>query len=160
MLLLVFSSHNRLLALMGTLGFASAGVILAVHDIPWFALPSVAEGFVAASGNEAASLQDTGRVLMLTANWGLSIGVTFLGLGALALGVLIVLTGAVPRALGWLGMVAVLMSVGAWLPRVDEDLYWAFALLALPYMLWQLGLGVWLIVRGTAAPEEPTSDSH
>jgi hypothetical protein len=159
-LYLVFSSRNRLLALLGTLGFASAGVILAVHDIPWFVLPSVAEDFVSASGAEAVALQNTGRVVMLTANWGLSVGVTFLGLGSLAYGVLMVLTRAVPRALGWLGAVAVLMSAGAWLPRVDENLYPAFALLAIPYMLWQLGLGIWLLLRGTREAEELTGVSH
>jgi hypothetical protein len=97
---------------------------------------------------------------MLTANWGLSVGVTFLGLGSLAYGVLIILTRAVPRVLGWLGAVAVLMSVGAWLPRVDENLYPVFALLAIPYMLWQLGLGIWLLLRGTREAEEPTGVSH
>lgn len=149
-LYLAFGYHNRLLALLGALGFAAAGVILAVHDIPWFVLPSVAEDFISASGAEAVALQNTARVIMLTANWGLSVGVTFLGLGSLAYGVLIVLTRAVPRALGWLGAVTVLMSAGAWLPRVDENLYPVFLLLAIPYMLWQLGLGVWLFLRGTA----------
>ena len=67
---------------------------------------------------------------------------------------------AVPRALGWLGAVAVLMSAGAWLPRVDENLYPVFALLAIPYMLWQLGLGIWLLLRGTKEAEEPTGVSH
>ena len=159
-LYLAFSSRDRLLALLGTLGFASAGVILAVHDIPWFVLPSVAGDFVAASGAEAVALQNTGRVVMLTANWGLSVGVTFLGLGSLAYGVLVVSTRAVPRALGWLGAVAVLMSAGAWLPRVDESLYPIFALTAIPYMLWELGLGIWLLLRGTRETGEPADVSR
>jgi hypothetical protein len=52
------------------------------------------------------------------------------------------------------------MSAGAWLPRVDENLYPAFALLAIPYMLWQLGLGIWLLLRGTREAEELTGVSH
>ena len=83
-LYLAFSPHNQPLALLGSLGLAAGGLILAVHDIPWFVLPSVAGDFVSASGAEVVALQNTGRVVMLTANWGLSVGVTFQGLGALA----------------------------------------------------------------------------
>jgi cbb3-type cytochrome oxidase subunit 3 len=145
-----FSPHNRPLALLGTLGLAAGGVILAVHDIPWFALPTIAAGFVSASGAEAVALQNTGHALILMAMWGLSVGVTFLGLGALAYSVLMVWSRAVPRALGWLGAFSgLLLSAGVWLPRVDENLYSVFVFMGVPYLLWELGLGIWLLLRGT-----------
>jgi hypothetical protein len=160
-LYLAFSPHNQPLALLGSLGLAAGGLILAVHDIPWFVLPSVAGDFVSASGAEVVALQNTGRVVMLTANWGLSVGVTFQGLGALAYGLLIVSSKTVPRALGWLGAVAgVLLSAGVWLPRVDEDLYFVWVLLAIPYALWELGLGVWLLRRRTEEAREPAGVSR
>jgi hypothetical protein len=160
-LYLAFSPHNQPLALLGSLGLAAGGLILAVHDIPWFVLPSVAGDFVSASGAEVVALQNTGRVVMLTANWGLSVGVTFQGLGALAYGLLIVSSQTVPRALGWLGAVAgVLLSAGVWLPRVDEDLYFVWVLLAIPYALWELGLGVWLLRRRTEEAREPAGVSR
>ena len=150
-LYLAFRSHDRVLALLGSFGLAAGGLILAVHDIPWFALPSIAQDFVSASGAEISVLQNTGRMIMLVANWGLSVGVTFLGLGILCYGILIVSNGIVPRALGWLGIISgALLSAGVWLPRIDEGLYFIWVLLALPYALWQLGLGIWLLGKGTA----------
>ena len=145
------SSHDRVMALLGSFGLAAGGLILAVHDIPWFALPSIAHDFVSASGVETTVLQNTGRMIMLAANWGLSVGVTFLGLGILCYGILIVSSGIVARAFGWLGIVSgALLSAGVWLPRFDEGLYFIWVLLALPYALWQLGLGIWLLGKGTA----------
>jgi hypothetical protein len=156
-----FSPHDPVMALLGTLGLAAGGVILAVHDIPWFVLPSIAGDFVSASGIEAVALQYTGHVIIFTAMWGLSVGVTFLGLGALAYSVLMVWSKAVPRPLGWLGVVAgLLLSAGVWLPRIDESLYTVFTLLGIPYVLWELGLGVWLLSRGTREAEELATISN
>ncbi len=149
-LYLAFSPHNRLLALLGALGLAAGGIILAAHDIFWFVFPSVAQDFVSASGSQAEVLLETGRVIMLTANWGLSVGITFMGLGIFAYGVLMIRSRAVLRALGWLGAVAgVLAFAGTWLPRVDESLYTVWIALASPILLWQLGLGLWLLIKGT-----------
>ncbi len=60
-LYLAFSPHHRLLALLGTLGLAAGGIILAIHDIFWFVFPSVAKDFVSASGSQAEALQAIGR---------------------------------------------------------------------------------------------------
>lgn len=149
-LYLVFSPHHRLLALLGTLGLAAGGMILAVHDIFWFVFPSVAKDFVSASSSQADVLLEIGRIIMLTANWGLSVGITFMGLGILAYGVLMIRSRAVLRALGWLGAVAgVLLFTGTWLPRVDISLYTVWTALAGLVLLWEIGLGLWLLIKGT-----------
>ncbi len=149
-LYLLFSPHRRLLALLGTLGLAAGGVILAVHDIFWFVFPSVAKDFVSASGSQADVLLEIGRIIMLTANWGLSVGITFMGLGILAYGVLMIRSRAVLRALGWLGAVAgILLFIGTWLPRIDVSLYAVWTALASPLLLWEIGLGLWLLIKGT-----------
>ncbi len=98
------------------------------------------------------------RVSMLTANWGLSVGITFLGLGIFAYGVLMIRSRAVLRALGWLGAVAgVLAFAGTWLPRVDVNLYAVWIALSSPVLLWEIGLGLWLIIRGTKQAEDLTA---
>jgi hypothetical protein len=149
-LYVAFSPHNRLLALLGTLGLAAGGIILAIHDIFWFVFPSVAKDFVSASGSQVEVLLETGRIIMLTANWGLSVGITFMGLGIFAYGILMIRSRAVLLALGWLGAVAgVLAFAGTWLPRVDESLYAVWIALSSPVLLWQIGLGLWLLIRGT-----------
>ncbi len=149
-LYLVFSPHHRLFALLGALGLAAGGIILAVHDIFWFVFPSVAKDFVSASAPQASALLEMGRIIMLTANWGLSVGITFMGLGMLAYGVLMIRKKVVLHALGWLGAVAgVLLFTGTWLPRVDVSLYLVWTALAGPVLFWQLSLGLWLLLRGT-----------
>ena len=154
-LYLVFSPHHRLLALLGTLWLAAGGMILAVHDIFWFAFPFVAKDFVSASGSQVDVLLEIGRIIMLTANWGLSVGIAFMGLGMLAYGVLMIRSKAVLRVLGWLGAVAgVLLFTGTWLPRVDVSLYSVWIALSAPVLLWEIGLGLWLLIKGTKQAED------
>ncbi len=159
-LYLIFSPHHRLLALLGALGLAAGGIILAIHDIFWFVFPSVAKEFVSASGSQADVLLEIGRVIMLTANWGLSVGIAFMGLGMLAYGVLMIRSKAVLRALGWLGAIAgVLLFTGTWLPRVDVSLYSVWIALSAPVLLWEIGLGLWLLIRGTKQVGDLTARS-
>ena len=59
-----------------------------------------------------------------------------------------------PRALGWLGIVASVLTFGTWLPRIDEGLDLVAMALFIPMMLWLLALGIWLLLRGTREAEE------
>lgn len=143
-----FSSASRALTLLGTSGIVCGAVILAVHDIPHFILPWVAESYVSASGADATALQYLGNIILMGAMWGLSIGVTFLGLGFLAYSILFIRYKSVPILFGWGGVAAsFLISGGVWLPRYDESLYPLFVMLASPLGIWQLILGIWLIVK-------------
>ncbi len=151
-LFVVFSSDGRLLALLGSVGIISGAVILAAHDIPHFVLPWIADSYVSAAGTDAVTFQHLGNVTLLTAMWGLSVGVTFLGLGFTAYGVLLIKGKRIPLIFGWIGMVSgLLLSSGVWLPRYDESLYSVFVMLASPLGLWQLALGVWLLAKGVRA---------
>lgn len=151
----LFSPLSKLLAVLGTLGLLVGGVILAVHDVFWFVFPSISQEYVVASGPKADALLEMGRVYMLTANWGLSVGIAFMGLGILAYGMLMVKSGSVPRILGWLGVIAgILLFSGTWLPRIDESLYTLWTLLSSPVLLWEIGLGFWLLKHGISPEEE------
>ena len=149
-LFVTFSSYNRIYAFLGTVGIVSGAVILAAHDIPHFILPWIAENYVLANSADAATLKYIGNVTLMTAMWGLSAGVTFLGLGFFAYGILFVKSKSVPIIFGWVGIISgVLISAGVWLPRYDESLYFLFVMLASPLGLWQLALGFWLVIKGT-----------
>ena len=149
LLFITFSHHHRLFALLGTVGIVCGAVILSVHDIPHFVLPWIAESFISANGADVAALKYLGNVTLMTAMWGLSVGVTFLGLGFLAYGVLFIKSKSVPLIFGWIGVISgILISGGVWLPRYDESLYSLFVILASPLGLWQLSLGLWLIIKG------------
>ena len=148
-LFITFSSYNRLYALLGTVGIISGAVILAIHDIPHFILPWIAENFIQASGSDATALEHLGNITLMTAMWGLSLGVTFLGLGFLAYGILFIKSKSVPLIFGWVGVLSgILIATGVWLPRYDESLYSVFVMLASPLGIWQLALGVWLVIKG------------
>lgn len=148
---LTFVQRERVWALLGAVALAAGGVVLALHDIPNFVLTSVADRFVTASGAEAVALETTGALVLSTASWGLSVGITFFGIGVLSFGVATLRSRLVPTVLGWLGVAAgLLVAVGVWLPRIDVSLNPAFVALAIPVGLWQLGLGLWLVLRGTA----------
>ena len=113
-------------------------------------LTSVADQFVTATDAEAVALETTGSLVLSTASWGLSVGISFLALGVLSYGVATVRSRLVPAMLGWLGIAAgLLIAIGVWLPRIDASLNTAFIVLAIPVALWQLSLGLWLVVRGT-----------
>lgn len=153
-LYLAFKSYNQTLAILGTLGLAAAGTILAVHDMINFAITHIAKDFVTASGAEAVALQAVGGSMIITAKWGVTVGYTFFALGVLAYSVLMVSSKAVPRALGWLGIVASVLTLSTWLPLIDKDLEPIAMALFIPMMLWELSLGIWLLLRGTKEAEE------
>ena len=144
-----FSVYDRLWALLGMVGIICGAVILAAHDIPHFVLPWIADTFVAAVGDDSMSLKYMANIVLMSAMWGLSVGVSFLGLGFMAYAVLLIKSRPVPLIFGWLGAVSgVLLSVGVWLPRYDEAFYSLFVILASPLGLWQLAFGIWLIAKG------------
>lgn len=148
-LYVTFKPYDKMLSILGTLGLVVAGAILAVHDMINFAITPIAHDYVAASGAEAVALEAVGGALILLAKWGVTVGYTFFALGILVYSVIVILSRAVPRVLGWLGVVASVLALGTWLPRIDNTLDPIAMALFVPMMLWELVFGIWLIVRGT-----------
>lgn len=149
-LYLTFSTHNRPLALLGTLWRVAEGGILAVNEINNFVLLAVAQDFVSANGAEAVALETMGRAIILMENWGFTIGLTFFALGALAYSALFVSSKAVPLALGWLGTIASVLTVaGTWLGLASPDLSFVSMIGFIPMILYEIALGVWLLLWGT-----------
>lgn len=150
-LYLAFSPHNRSLALLGTLWRVAEGVILAFSEINNLVFLGVAQAFVSANGAEAVALETTARAIRMMENWGFTIGLIFFALAALAYSALFVSTKAVPLALGWLGVVASVLAVaGTWLGLARPDLSSVSMIGFLAMILYEIALGVWLLVRGAA----------
>jgi hypothetical protein len=149
-LYLAFSPYNRSLALVGTLWRVAEGTIIALNEANNLMLLGVAQRFVAATGAEAVALEAMGRTLILAEGWAYKIGLAFFALGSLMYGILFVSSGAVPRALAWLGVVASLLGcAGTWLNLIYPNAKAASFLLVLliPY---EVGLGIWLLLQGGA----------
>jgi len=145
-LYLAFSPYNRSLALMGTVLRVAEGTIIAFNEVNNIILLAVAQKFVSAAGAEATALETMGRSLVLAEHWGYKIGLAFFALGSLLYAILFVSSGAVPRALGWWGVVASLLaSADVWLSLVNPNWRMVSFVTILPY---EVALGVWLLLRG------------
>ena len=145
-LYLAFSPHNRSLAFLGTLWRVAEGTIIAFNELNNIVLLAVAQKFVSATGAEAVALEVMGRTLILAEDWGYKIGLVFFALGSLLYGILFVSSGAVPRALGWWGVIAsILAAAGVWLNLINPNLRMISFLVIIPY---EVVLGIWLLLRG------------
>ncbi len=142
---------NEILAL----GFVTARVIesvfIAVGIVSILTLVTLRQE--AAAGADAASLLAVGQSLVAVHDWTFLLGPGFVvGVGnGLILGYLMYRSGLVPRGLAMLGLIAgpVLLArfVGI-LFGVFEPTSVLGSLMVVPEFIWELSLGIWLIVRG------------
>ena len=142
---------NEILAL----GFVTARVIesafIAVGIVSILTLVTLRQE--AAAGADAASLLAVSQSLVAVHDWTFLLGPGFVvGIGnGLILGYLMYRSGLVPRGLAMLGLIAgpVLLArfVGI-LFGVFEPTSALGSLMVVPEFIWELSLGVWLIVKG------------
>ncbi len=107
----------------------------------------------AAAGADGGSLVAVGQSLVAIHGWTFHLGPGFVvGVGnGLILGYLMYRSGLLPRAMAILGLIAgpVLLArfVGI-LFGVFEPMSVLGSIMVVPEFLWELGLGIWLIVKG------------
>jgi hypothetical protein len=105
-----------------------------------------------ATGADAASLVTTGESLVATYNWAFLLGQSLTpGLNALLLGTLMYRSGLVPRVLPMLGLIGapfLIAGVFATLLGLTEQTNPLVLLPAFPIFVWELSLGIYLIVKG------------
>jgi hypothetical protein len=106
----------------------------------------------APTGADAASLVTTGGALVAIQNWTFLIGQGLMpGINALLLGYLFYRSGLVPRvipAMGLIGAPLIISSVIGQLFGINEQVSVWSGIATLPIFLWELSLGVWLVVKG------------
>ena len=147
-LYLSFNTYNRQLALFGTLWRVVEGIVMIFTEINNLVLLDAAQNFIEATGSEAVSLGILGQTLILIDNWGVTIGLAFLALGALAYNTLFISSKAVPRLIAWLGMVASLLGIsGILLGLIIPNLLVILTGGILIMMFYEIVLGIWLLSR-------------
>jgi hypothetical protein len=141
---------NEILAL----GFVAARVIeCAFIAVGILSVLSMVTSRQEAAGADSGSLLAVGASLVALHDWTFLLGPGFVvGVGnGLILGYLVYRSGLVPRGLAMLGLIAgpVLLArfVGI-LFGVFEPMSVLGSLMVVPEFLWELSLGIWLIVKG------------
>jgi hypothetical protein len=138
------------------LGYVAARVvestIIAVGVISLLSVVTLRQDFAGASGADAAGLVPVGRALVAIheATFLLGPGLGPLGNGLL-LGYLMYRSGLVPRGLAVLGLIGgplLLASFVGVLFGAFEQVSLPAAIATIPEFLWELSLGIYLIVKG------------
>jgi hypothetical protein len=142
---------NEILAL----GFVTARVMesafIAVGILSILSLVTLRQE--AAAGADAASLLAVGQSLVAVQSWTFLLGPGFVvGIGnGLILGYLMYTSRLIPRGMAMLGLIAgpvLLARFVAILFGVFEPTSVLGSLTVVPEFIWELGLGIWLIVKG------------
>jgi hypothetical protein len=105
-----------------------------------------------AAGADAASLAAIGASHVATYNWAFTLGQSLMpGINALLLGTLMYRSGLVPRVLPVIGLIgaplhitAVVLTMFGSIERVGS----VALIAALPIFVWELSLGIYLVVKG------------
>jgi Domain of unknown function (DUF4386) len=139
------------------LGYVTARLVectfIAVGIVSLLAVVTLRQDFAAAAGGDADAFVTVGKSLVAVHDWTFLLGPGFIvGVGnGLILGWLMYRSGLVPRAMARLGLVAgpILCAAGiAVLLGVIEPDAPLKNLAAAPEFVWELSLGVYLMVKG------------
>jgi hypothetical protein len=149
----VLKRHNEGVAL----GFVAARVfeagIIVVGIISLLSIVTLRQDLGAAAGADAASLVTIGQALVAIQNWTFLIGQGLMpGVNALLLGYLMYRSGLVPRVIPVLGLIGaplIISSVVGQMFGINEQVSVWSGIAVIPIFLWELSLGVWLVVRAS-----------
>ena len=146
-LYLVFRSHDRTLALIGSFGLLAAAGLFLLTNMVSISLISLAEDYTAGQ-NE--SILNAARAIGLMRDVAFIMGAVGIALGALSYGLLVLRTNALPRWMGVFGIAGGIVAPFGWLLFVDTDLVViAFVGLSI-FLFFALISGLWLLWEGAS----------
>src|SRR5688500_13736238 len=140
------------------------GAMIAVGILSLLSVVTLRQEFAGSAGADAAALVPIGSALVAVHDATFLLGPGFLApLGnGILLGYLMFRSGLVPRAMAMLGLIGgplLLVSFVAVLFGVYEQVSLPSAIATIPEFLWELSLGIYLMVKGfkaSAIASEPT----
>jgi hypothetical protein len=138
------------------LGFVASRVveatIIVVGVISLLSIVTLRQHVAGASGTDAATLVTTGRSLVAIHNWTFLLGPGLMaGVNGLFLGYVMFKSRLVPRIIPTVGLIGAPIILASATATVfgafGQTSTWG-VLLGFPIALWELSLGVWLVVKG------------
>jgi hypothetical protein len=109
---------------------------------------------------ESAQLQALARGFLSIYGIGLSVGFVFLGMGSALFSYLWLKSNYIPRALAALGILSSLLLAVMSLITMVFPIVWERVgmIYMMPMGLYEVGLGLWLLVKGLKAPLAPIAN--
>jgi hypothetical protein len=147
---IVFNNEYKIIALVALGCFLAEAITLAVSKIGAYALIPLSQEFVEEGAPEPSYLQKLGDFFYSGVDrQGYDIHMLFFCLGGILWYYLLYVSNTIPQALSVWGLAAIcLITIPTLLKLYDRDFLPAAGILALPYVPYELFLGVWLIVNG------------
>jgi hypothetical protein len=141
------------------LGFVTSrmleAAIIVIGVVSLLAVVTLRRDLAGTPGTDPASLVTTGRALVAVRDWTFLLGPSLMpGINALLLGWLLYRSGLVPRVIPVLGLIGaplLIASAVVALFRGNEPITALAAIATVPIFLWELSLGLWLVVKGFKA---------
>ena len=138
------------------LGFVASrlleAAVISIGVVSLFAVVTLRQDLAGTAGAEAASLVPVGAALVAVYEWTFLFGPNVMAaVNALLLGTLMYRSGLVPRAIPLMGLIGgplLLVSVTGIVfgtHGLDSGVH---VIAAAPIFVWELSLGVWLVVKG------------
>jgi hypothetical protein len=147
---IVFNEEYKIIALVALGCFLAEAITLAVSKIGAYALIPLSQEFVEKGAPEASYFQTLGDFFYYGFDrLGFDIHMLFFCFGGILWYYLFYISNYIPRVLSVWGVAAVcLVLITTLLKLYDRDFLPAAQILALPYVPYELVLGIWLIVKG------------
>jgi len=129
------------------------GVTSAIYVVATLGLLSVATSAVGAAGPDRAAANALGTLLLRIQGWTMIISATCFAFGSTIFSYLFLRARSIPAPLAWLGIIASLMLVVALPAELGGYFEGAFGWsMSLPVLVFEVSLGLWLLIKGAAAP--------
>jgi Domain of unknown function (DUF4386) len=157
------------------LGFVTARVfeaaVIVIGVVSLLSVVTLRQDLAGGAGTDDGALIAIGQSLVAIRDWTFLLGPSLIpGVNALLLGYLMYRSGLVPRlipVLGLIGAPLLIASATATLFRSNDPVTVLAAIATAPIFLWELSLGVWLVVKGfkpspitTGMVAGPTPSAH
>jgi hypothetical protein len=138
------------------LGFVTArsfeAAVIVIGVVCLLAVVTLRQDLAGGAGTDDGSLVVVGHSLVAIRDWTFTLGPSLIpGFNALLLGYLLYRSGLVPRLIPMLGLIGaplLIASATATLFRGNDPITVLAAIATVPIFLWELSLGVWLVVKG------------
>ncbi len=147
MLFLTFNSYSLLLAVVWTVSRITEGLMQIINKKSYWDLINISREYVEANGTEKKSLRDLTYRILKTKNSVFTFAQILFSVGTISYSILFVTSGVVPELVGWFGIVASLIygfGSGLKLARTNIKAVWSLG--GLLILIFELTLGVWLII--------------